>query len=251
MSPSRLRRSYSGIAMTHGAQLLQERCKRDLGVHRRGCATPTMSGMNFFPFTVALTGGIASGKSAVAARLAALGAEVVDADTVARELVARGSAALTEIVAAFGSDVLAADGTLDRRALREHVFSDAPSRRRLEAILHPRVRRALAERAAASTHPYVVLAIPLLVESRGHYDWVDRVLLVDVPRDVQHSRLLSRDGVDARLGHAMLDAQASPDERLAIADDVIDNSGTPAALDAQVSRLHTRYLALAAAKASG
>lgn len=197
------------------------------------------------PFTVALTGGVASGKSAVADRFAALGAGVIDADVVTRELVAPGSPALAEIVARFGDGVLDAQGALDRRALRERVFADADARRRVEAILHPRVRALLHERARATAAPYALLVIPLLVESSGRYDWVDRVLVVDVPREVQHARLVVRDGVTPALADAMIDAQASRAQRLALADDVISNDGALDGLDAKVQALHQRYLALA------
>jgi dephospho-CoA kinase len=207
-------------------------------------------GMDTLPFTVALTGGIASGKSAVAERFAALGASVIDADQVARELVAPASAALAEIVAAFGVEVLDANAVLDRRAMRERVFIDVEARRKLEAILHPRVRAALRERSAVALGPYALLVIPLMVES-GHYDWVDRVLVVDAPRAMQRVRLLPRDGITPQLADAMLDAQASRKQRLAIADDVIDNSRTPDDLDAQVAALHARYLELAQSKRSG
>lgn len=203
-----------------------------------------MGGMSSFPFTVALTGGIAGGKSAVADRFAALGASVIDADVAARELVVPGSSALAEIVAAFGTGILDANGALDRPAMRERVFADVDARRKLEAILHPRVRSALRERAAAIDGPYALLVIPLLVES-GQYAWVDRVAVVDASRDVQHSRLRLRDGITAPLADAMLDAQASREKRLAIADDVIDNSGTLDELSAQVDALHVRYVELA------
>ncbi|RYD15554.1 MAG: dephospho-CoA kinase [Lysobacteraceae bacterium] len=195
-------------------------------------------------YTVALTGGIASGKSAVSDRFGALGADVIDADLVSRELVAPGGAALAEIAAAFGPGVLASDGSLDRRAMRAIVFADDARRRGLEAILHPRVRDILRERAHAGAAAYAVLVIPLLVES-GHYDWVDRVLVVDVPRELQRARLVARDGITPTLADAMLDAQASREQRLAIADDVITNDGTLADLDARVRDLHERYLALA------
>jgi len=195
-------------------------------------------------FTVALTGGIASGKSAASDRFAALGADVIDADLVSRELVAPGGEALAEIVAAFGKDVLDAEGALDRRAMRERVFADDAQRRRLESILHPRVRDILRERARAGSAWYALLVVPLLVES-GQYGWVDRVLVVDVPRAVQRARLLARDGVTPELADAMLDAQASREQRLAIADDVIPNDGTLADLDDCVRQLHERYLALA------
>lgn len=195
-------------------------------------------------FTVGLTGGIASGKSAVSDRLAALGAGVIDADHVARELTGADGAAIPEIVTVFGSDVLAADGSLDRRRMREYVFRDAAARAKLEAILHPRVRTLLRERARKTDAPYSVVVVPLLVET-GQYDWVDRVLVVDVPRELQHARLIARDAIDADLAHAMLDAQATREQRLASADDVIANAGTQEALDTAVRALHERYLALA------
>lgn len=193
-------------------------------------------------YVVALTGGIASGKSAVAERFETLGVDVIDADRVARELVGPGQPALDEIASAFGNDVLDANGALDRRRMRERVFADPSARRRLEAILHPRVRAELHERARLSTAPYVLLAIPLLAESEG-YDWIDRVLVVDVPRETQRQRLIARDGITPQLADAMLDAQASRERRLAIADDVVDNDGALADLDAQVAKLHRHYLA--------
>ncbi|MBZ0221867.1 MAG: dephospho-CoA kinase, partial [Dokdonella sp.] len=179
------------------------------------------------PFTIALTGGIASGKSAVSERLAALGARVLDADVLARELVLPGTPALAEIVDVFGARMTAADGSLDRRALRERIFDDAGARDALNAILHPRIRAALRERAAQTPRDrYAVLAIPLLVENRRHYDWVDRVLVVDAPRKLQLARLLARDGIAPELAEAMLDAQATREQRLAIADDVVRNEGS-------------------------
>lgn len=193
------------------------------------------------PYVVALTGGIASGKSAVAERFEKLGVEVIDADRVARELVAPGQPSLDEIAAAFGADVLDASGALDRRRMRERVFADPAARRRLEAILHPRVRSALRERTQQSAGPYILLAIPLLAESDG-YGWIDRVLVVDVSRETQRTRLIARDGITPQLADAMLDAQASRERRLAIADDVVDNDGALSDLDAQVADLHRRYL---------
>ena len=200
------------------------------------------------PFTVALTGGIASGKSAVADRFERLGARVIDADIIARDLVGAQSPALAEIIDTFGVDVVDAAGMLDRRRLRERVFASESDRRRLESILHPRVRDELRRRSARIDAPYALLVVPLLVES-GEYDWVDRVLVVDVPRDVQLERLMARDGIDAGLANAMLDAQASRERRLARADDVIDNNGTARELEPRVDALHTRYLRLAHAKA--
>jgi len=197
-------------------------------------------------FTVALTGGVASGKSAAATRFAALGASVIDADLVARELVERGRPALQEIVAAFGADVLDTEGVLDRRALRERVFADAAARRRLEGILHPRIRDALRQRASAPCDTYAMIVVPLLVENAAQYAWVDRVLVVDVPREAQLARLLARDAVSPATAKAMLAAQATREQRLAIADDVIENDRSLADLDDAVGALHARYLAMAA-----
>ena len=199
--------------------------------------------MDRLPFIVALTGGIASGKSAIADRFAALGASVLDADLVARELVLPGSPALAEIVEGFGADVLDANGALDRGAMRARVFADADARRRLEAILHPRIRATLRERACAAEGPYVLLVIPLLAES-GRYDWVDRVLVVDTPREVQSQRLLARDGITEELADSMIDAQASRERRLALADDVILNDATLADTQAGIAALHAHYVSL-------
>ncbi len=195
-------------------------------------------------FTVALTGGVASGKSTVERLFASRGIEIIDADHVAREVVAAGTAGLADIVEVFGTDVLSADGSLDRRAMRERVFADERARRQLEAIIHPRVREVLRQRASEVRSAYGMLVIPLLVES-GDYTWVNRVLVVDVPREVQRERLLKRDGISRELAEAMLDAQASREQRLGVADDVIDNSADLESLDAAVERLHRRYLQLA------
>ena len=199
------------------------------------------------PFTVALTGGIASGKSETAQRFAAHGASVVDADIVARDIVQPGMPALEEIAAEFGPRMLDSTGALERAEMRALIFGDSAARRRLEAILHPRVRTEMLLRTDAATGPYALLVVPLLIETEG-YDWVDRVLVVDAPREVQLRRAMARDGMSRALAEAMIDAQASREQRLAAADDVIDNSGTPEALEAQVAGLHRRYLQLAAAR---
>lgn len=199
-------------------------------------------------YVVALTGGIAAGKSAVTRRFAALGVPVHDADVAAREVVAPGNEGLAAVVAAFGDGVLDAAGQLDRRAMRHRVFTDPAARRTLEGIIHPRVRQWLRERALADTAPYCLLAIPLLVENIGHYRWIDRVLLVDAPVEQQLDRLVARDGIDEALARRMLAQQARREERLGLAHDVIDNSGDEAALDAAVTALHQRYLALAASR---
>lgn len=201
-------------------------------------------------FVVALTGGVASGKSAVAARFEALGVAVYDADAASRAAVAPGQPALAEIAAAFGADVLNADGTLDRRALRTRVFADASARATLEAIVHPRVRAWLEERVEADRGAYCILAIPLLVKARDDYAWVDRVLLVDAPEAVQVTRLMQRDGVERDAARRVLAAQASRAARRAIAHDVILNDRDEAALGTEVAALHRRYLELAARKRS-
>ncbi|HEY7871706.1 MAG TPA: dephospho-CoA kinase [Rudaea sp.] len=197
---------------------------------------------------IALTGGIASGKSATAQRFAQHGATVFDADVAARNLVARGQPALTEIAEAFGKAMLSNDGELDRARLREIVFADASARRKLEAILHPRIHTHLIEQVQACRTPYCVLAIPLFAECRADYAWVDRVLCTDAPRAVQLERLLRRPGIDTATARGMLDAQVSREERLALADDAVDNTGPLTALDTAIARLHQRYLALAAAR---
>jgi len=199
-------------------------------------------------YVVALTGGIAAGKSAVTRRFAALGVPVHDADVAAREVIAPGSEGLAAVVAAFGDEVLDAEGGLDRPAMRRRVFADPAARHRLEAIIHPRVRHWLHERALADTTPYCLLAIPLLVENIAHYRWVDRILLVDAPVEQQLARLIARDAIDEALARRMLAQQARREERLAPAHDVIDNSGDEDALDAAVLALHQRYLALAATR---
>jgi dephospho-CoA kinase len=195
-------------------------------------------------YVVGLTGGVASGKSAVSRRFEALGIAVYDADAGAREVVAPGMPALEEIRAAFGEEMLNVDGSLDRRAMRERVFADPQARTTLESIVHPRVRAWLRQKVAADRGAYCLLAIPLLVENRGEYKWVDRVLLVDTPEARQVERLIRRDRVTHEHAGRMLAAQSTRAQRLAAADDVIVNDGSEAELDAQVAALHARYLEL-------
>lgn len=202
------------------------------------------------PLLIGLTGGIASGKSAVAERFAQLGVDVVDTDALAREVVAPGSDGLAALVAAFGAGILGEGGGLDRARMRARVFDDEAARRRLETILHPRIEALAMQRAHASRAPYVVLVIPLLVES-GWDTMVDRVLVVDAPEAVQVRRLVARDGGDDAQARAILAAQAPRDRRLAVADDVIDNRGPATELDAHVARLHQKYLELADAARPG
>lgn len=194
---------------------------------------------------IALTGGVASGKSTVARLFAALGAQLIDTDQVARDVVVPPSPALERIVARFGSDVLQPDGTLDRAALRRRVFSDDAARRDLEAIMHPAIAAEVTRRSAAAGGPYQLIAIPLLVETGTAGDY-DRVLLVDAQTDTQHARLMLRDGMTPAAAAQMLAAQASREARRAVAHDIIDNDGDVAQLAPQVEALHRRYLALTA-----
>jgi len=199
-------------------------------------------------FVVGLTGGIASGKSAVAREFEARGIHVADADIAARAAVAAGSPGLEEVVATFGAGMLDASGGLDRAAMRRLIFEDATAKRALEAIVHPRVRAALQAECAAAAGPYAVAAIPLLAEGGGRdaYPWLDRILVVDAPVEAQRARLLARDGIDAALADRMMGAQATRAQRLAIADDVLANTGTLAELAAHVASLDRLYRALAA-----
>jgi dephospho-CoA kinase len=194
---------------------------------------------------IALTGGIAAGKSAVSHRFEALGVHVYDADMAARAVIAPGTAGLAAVVEAFGEGVLDPAGALDRRAMRQRVFADPVVRSTLEAIIHPLVRDWLRDRVAAETGPYCLLAIPLLAENISHYRWIKHVLLVDAPESLQLSRLVQRDGIDETLARNMLAQQATRAERLALADYVIDNSGDEASLDAAVAELHEKFMALA------
>jgi dephospho-CoA kinase len=197
------------------------------------------------PLCIGLTGGIASGKTLVSRQFAALGVPVIDTDELAREVVAPGSEGLAAVVARFGAGVLAGDGSLDRRALRAHVFADPQARRDLEGITHPRIRALVEARAAAAGGAYQVIVIPLLVES-GRRTTVDRVLVVDCPESLQLERLLAAAAVACEQAEAILAAQASRAQRLAAADDVIVNTGAPDAVAAEVAALHQRYLALSA-----
>jgi dephospho-CoA kinase len=199
-------------------------------------------------YRVGLTGGVASGKSAVANLFAALGVAVADADVAARAVVEPGQPALAAVVAAFGADVLDVSGGLDRARLRAQVFNDADARRKLEGLLHPSIRAALRDAAEAAPGPYVIIAIPLLAEGGGRhaYPWLDRILVVDAPVALQRARLMARDGVDASLADRMLAAQADRLQRLTIADDIVINDGALAALAPQVEAFDRQYRNLAA-----
>lgn len=198
-------------------------------------------------FVIGLTGGIASGKSEVTRRFEALGIHVADADLAARQAVAIGSDGLADVVDMFGAGVLAADGSLDRPAMRIRVFNDPDARKRLEGIIHPHVRELLHASCAGSGSPYAIAAVPLLAESGGRkaYPWLQRILVVDVPEAVQLQRLLQRDGIDELLARRMMAVQATRQQRLAIADDVLLNDAPLEQLDAHVAALDRLYRTLA------
>ena len=198
-------------------------------------------------FIVAITGGVASGKSTVDALFRTRGVVVADADIAARDAVAPSSDGLAEVVAEFGTGVLDATGQLERPAVRGRGVADAESRRRLEAIIRPRVAEVLRYLCRAATGAYAIASIPLLAEGGGReaYPWLQRILVVDVPDAVQLARLLQRDAIDEDLARTMIAAQASRQERLAIADDVLVNGGALDALPSQVEALDRFYRVLA------
>jgi dephospho-CoA kinase len=200
---------------------------------------------------VGLTGGIGSGKSAVADAFAALGADVTDTDRLAHAVTASGEPGHAGVLAAFGPAYALPDGSLDRARLRERVFADADARARLEAIVHPLIRAAAAREVAAWTSPYGLLVVPLLLERGGLKDRVQRVLVVDCPEAVQVRRVMARSGLSEADVRAIMAAQLTRAERRARADDVLDNSGPLAAIAPQVAALDRRYRALAAAPATG
>ena len=199
-------------------------------------------------FVVGLTGGIASGKSAVSQCFEALGIVVADADVAARDAVAIGSDGLADVVDMFGEGVLAADGSLDRTAMRRRVFADPDARKRLEGIIHPHVRELLHASCARAASPYAIAAVPLLAEGGGRraYPWLQRILVVDVPESMQLQRLLQRDGIDEALALRMIEVQATRQQRLAIADDVLVNDAGLDALGEKVAALDRLYRGLAA-----
>lgn len=194
--------------------------------------------------TIALTGGIASGKSAVASEFRKLGVPVIDTDRIARDVVKPGERGHSALVAEFGSEILLPSGELDRAKLRHHIFSDASRRGRVNAILHPLIRVQLDTDLRAVDGPYAIVEIPLLTETSSANDF-DRVLVVDVPEEIQVERLQARDGASRAEALAALQAQAPRQDRLALADDVIDNSGTLAELKAKVREMHQGYLKIA------
>lgn len=196
------------------------------------------------PLIVGVTGGIGCGKSTICREFAALGAPVIDTDEVAREVVAPDTPGLTAIVERFGREVLAADGTLDRRRLRSIVFADDASRHWLEALLHPLIRARTDEHVRTAAFPYVLVCIPLLVERNGA-NRVDRVLVIDCPPEVQIERVMTRDKLTAPEVEAIMRTQATRAARLAVADDVIENIGSVENVRPAIGALHRQYLDLA------
>lgn len=195
-------------------------------------------------YLVGLTGGIGSGKSAAAAMFAELGAAVVDTDVIAHALTAPSGAAIESIRSAFGDTMIAADGSLDRAAMRQLAFSDKAAKQRLEAILHPLIRDEVEVRCRRSTAPYIVLVVPLLAETGFYRGRLDRTLVIDCSEQTQVARTMARSGLTAEQVHAIMAAQASRDERRALADDVIGNDEDISALRREVLRAHEHYLRL-------
>ena len=194
---------------------------------------------------VGLTGGIGSGKSAAADEFARLGAAIVDTDTIAHQLTGSGGLAIPGIQKLFGDQAIGPDGAMDRKKMREHVFADPEAKRKLEALLHPLIREESARRIAAARSPYVVHVVPLLIESPDYRRRVDRVLVVDAPEDTQVARVRSRSGLSEDEVRAIMRTQVARAERLAAADDVLDNGGSRDALRTQVAALHEKYLQFA------
>ncbi|HXR18954.1 MAG TPA: dephospho-CoA kinase [Steroidobacteraceae bacterium] len=196
---------------------------------------------------IGLTGGIASGKSTVAAMFADQGVPILDADLIAREVLVPGSALLAQLFDRFGPGVRGPDGTLDRAALRRVVFAEPALRRELEALLHPAIRARTEQLAARLDGPYQLHVVPLLVETNAAARY-DRVLVIDCPESLQWQRLRARPGLSEQEARAMIEAQASRAARLAAADDILLNDGDLAALRPQVAALHARYLELSAVR---
>ncbi|MEF3109499.1 dephospho-CoA kinase [Raoultella sp. WB_B2P2-3] len=200
-------------------------------------------------YTVALTGGIGSGKSTVADAFSHLGVNVIDADVIARQVVEPGTPALLAIAARFGQQMINDDGTLNRRSLREHIFAHAEDKTWLNALLHPLIQQETRRQMQAASSSYVLWVVPLLVENNLAAN-ADRVLVVDVPKETQIQRTILRDRVSREHAERILAAQATREQRLAAADDVIENMGPPDAIASDVARLHEKYLMLASQAAS-
>ena len=199
-------------------------------------------------FIIGLTGGIGSGKSTVADAFVARGAALVDTDQIAHELTGPDGAAMPLLSTAFGPGIVAGNGALDRNAMRQRVFSDASAKKQLEGILHPMIREISWQRCAAAKTPYVILAVPLLVESGSYRARCDRIAVVDCPESLQIERVMQRNSLPAEEIRRIMQSQASRAERLRIADDVIENNDGLDPLIQQVEKLHHQYLRQAAEK---
>lgn len=199
-------------------------------------------------YIVGLTGGIGSGKSTVADFFVENGAVLIDTDAIAHELTGPGGVAMPALMVEFGPAVANVQGALDRAAMRQRVFADATARTRLEGILHPLIREISAERCRAAESPYVILAVPLLVESGAYRQHCDRIVAVDCPESLQIERVIARNGLSVGEVRAIIAAQATRSQRRAVADDVVTNDGDLASLRCQVNVLHRKYLRLAAEK---
>lgn len=199
------------------------------------------------PFTVALTGGIASGKTMASDAFAQLGVPVIDTDVIARDLVRPGQSSLDEIVTAFGPDIIDERGELRRSKLRGIIFSNAHARQKLESILHPKIRQRASEEIANITSEYCILVIPLLAEGRA-YPNINRTLVVDTETETQITRLMARDNLSRRQAEQALASQTTRDHRLKFADDILDNSGSQKSLFMEIAKLHQKYARLAKLK---
>jgi dephospho-CoA kinase len=200
------------------------------------------------PFAIALTGGIGSGKSAAARLFAELGADVIDTDAIAHQLTAPNAPALTEIASRLGAEYIQPDGSLNRAKLRQRIFSDKAAKAQLEAILHPLIRSQAAALVAASRAPYALVVVPLLIETGGYRDLTQRVLVVDCSEEIQTARTMARSRLSAEQTRAIMGNQATRQQRLSRADDVIDNDGDLAELERQVREMHEKYLRLVATR---
>jgi dephospho-CoA kinase len=196
-------------------------------------------------FKVGLTGGVATGKTSVSDRFSALGIQIIDADVIARELLKQGTECYRQVVSLFGEEVLLGNADINRRWLRDRIFSDATAKQQLEAIIHPAVRQSILADSNRCISPYCIVSVPLLIEANMQ-SLVDRIVVVDLPEEQQIARLMARDKHNRLQAEAMLKGQCSRVQRLSFADDIIDNSTTLSALDEQVSSLHQHYLQLAA-----
>jgi dephospho-CoA kinase len=197
------------------------------------------------PYCIGLTGGIGSGKSSAAKVFEQLGADIIDTDEISHALTRAGGAAMPLIRAEFGAEYIAADGSLDRARMRQLVFGNPAARKRLEAMLHPLIANETRARVAASAQPYVILAVPLLLEAGAYRDLIKRIAVVDCTEDQQIDRTMQRSGLSEAQVRAIMKAQVTREQRLARADDVLNNSGDREGLQREAAALHTKYLALA------